>query len=233
MYDFNEVHQYSKYLNILYVEDNRRSREEYSNIFNIMFKSVDLAVDGVDGLEKYKEYKSRNGDFYDLVITDINMPRKSGMEMIKDIVAIHKNQAIVVVSAHDDSDRLIDMINHGVASFILKPIKTQQLILIFFQVCKNIFNQKLQDDFLLQRSKMTAMDEIVNSMSKNWREPLNTISLKVKSISLATEMGENITQEILTECNKDVQNQIKQFEDTLDNFFNKVDLLKLKGSKVK
>jgi len=233
MYDFNEVHQYSKHLNILYVEDNRRSRDEYSTIFNIMFKKVDLAVDGEDGLEKYNSYKQNSGDFYDLVITDINMPKKNGMEMMKDIVDIHKNQAIVVISAYNDSDKLIDMINKGVASFILKPIKTQQLILIFFQVCKNIFNQKLQDDFLLQRSKMTAMDEIVNSMSKNWREPLNTISLKVNSLSLATEMDENITQEMLNECNKDVQNQIKQFEDTLDNFFNKVDLLKLKSSKVK
>ncbi len=233
MYDFNEVHQYSKYLNILYVEDNRCSREEYSNIFKIMFKSVDLAVDGVDGLEKYKEYKSKNGSFYDLVITDINMPRKSGMEMIKDIVAIHKNQAIVVVSAHDDPDRLIDMINHGVASFILKPIKTQQLILIFFQVCKNIFNQKLQDDFLLQRSKMTAMGEIVNSMSRGWREPLNNISLKANSISLASEMGDKITDEMISSCNKEIQDELKKFEDSLDNFFNKVEMLRLKDNKAR
>ncbi|MEA2100910.1 MAG: response regulator [Campylobacterota bacterium] len=233
MYDFNEVHQYSKHLNILYVEDNKRSRDEYSNIFNIMFESVDLAVDGEDGLNKYIEYEKKTGIFYDLVITDINMPKKNGMEMIKDIISIHKNQAIVVISAYDDSDKLIEMINRGVASFILKPIKTQQLILIFFQVCKNIFNQKLQDDFLLQRSKMAAMGELVDAMSKNWRKPLNSISLKVNSLSLSTEMGENITKEILNDCNEDVQNQIKQFNNTLDAFFDKVNLLKLKNNKVK
>ncbi|MCK5293051.1 MAG: hypothetical protein KAJ49_00220, partial [Arcobacteraceae bacterium] len=61
----------TKKLKVLYVEDNKETRIQAIKILNNFFEYIDVAVDGLDGLNRYKE---KEYDFYDLIISDINMP---------------------------------------------------------------------------------------------------------------------------------------------------------------
>jgi len=108
-------------LTILYVEDDKVLQTKTKSVLDELFTHVDCCDDGVAGLELYQEYNYQNNRFYDLVITDIQMPLMNGVELSKKIVAINSKQNIVVVSAHDDSNFLIEFINIGVMKFIKKP----------------------------------------------------------------------------------------------------------------
>jgi diguanylate cyclase (GGDEF)-like protein len=128
-------------LNILYVEDEEASRLQLHEVFKLLFHSVDVAVDGLDALEMYKN------NSYDIVITDINMPRMNGIELIKEIKKINPTQNIIIISAHNNSEYLLQAIEVGVDSFIIKPLKMQQLNLVLTKVANDIHAQELSSRY--------------------------------------------------------------------------------------
>jgi len=144
MYDLQEK---TKNFHILYVEDDETSREQLQEIFELLFASVDIAADGIEGLEKYKQ-KS-----YDIVITDINMPRMDGLEFIEHIREINESQKVIILSAHNDSQNLLKAIDVGVDRFLIKPLKMEQLKYILLKVAKEIHATKLVDNYYQELEK--------------------------------------------------------------------------------
>jgi len=106
---------------ILYVEDQEPLRMAVGEYLGKFFKKVVLAEDGLDGLEKYKQ------EHFDLVITDISMPKKDGMSMAKDIKAINPKQELLIISAYSEADYFLEAMRIGVDGFILKPVEFSQI----------------------------------------------------------------------------------------------------------
>jgi YesN/AraC family two-component response regulator len=128
--------EFSKPLNVLYVEDDLTIRANYAKVFTDLFASVDLAQDGEEGLEKFLN------NTYDIIITDISMPRMNGIEMIENILNKSPEQIIIVTSAHDDSAYLLKLIELGIEKFLIKPINFKMMTLVLFRTCKRIFEMK-------------------------------------------------------------------------------------------
>lgn len=110
-------------ISILYVEDEELIRTEILNILSMICEKVESAVDGKDGLEKFKSGS------YDLVITDINMPYMNGFEMLKEIKTIKPETPAIIISAYSQEEYFlqaskIDFIN----DYLFKPIKITDLI---------------------------------------------------------------------------------------------------------
>ena len=84
----------AKDLKVLYVEDNAMVRESTCDILDDYFSSVDIAVDGEDGLKLYKNLYEETNTFYDIIITDIKMPKMNGIEMIKSICTLNNKANI-------------------------------------------------------------------------------------------------------------------------------------------
>lgn len=139
---FQQVVKVTSKLNVLYVEDNIELRSKMHDIFNDLFNNVDVAEDGNEGYNKYIEYHEKNGSYYDMVITDIKMPNLNGVELSKKLLSINKKQNIIVVSAHDDSEYLIDLINMGVNRFIQKPLILDNVLKSIYEVSKDIISDK-------------------------------------------------------------------------------------------
>lgn len=137
-FDFEMVYNYSKNLNVLYVEDNEEVRKSTIEILKEYFSTLDVAVDGLDGLEKYKKYYADNMQYYDLVISDINMPHMNGIELCDAIFDIYNDQALIIISAYDDAMYLFELIDLGISSFISKPIRLKKLNRTLYRVCKKI-----------------------------------------------------------------------------------------------
>ena len=93
------------------------------------FEKIDLAQNGEEGLELFEPGK------YEIIITDINMPKVNGVEMVKAIRRKDRHQMIIVISAHDEPHYLIDLINAGVQRFLSKPIDLTELISILNEFC--------------------------------------------------------------------------------------------------
>ena len=217
MYDFKDVYTYSKELNILYVEDDEATLHASRDIFESFFSTVSVAVDGVEGLEKYISFKNDTSKFYDLVITDINMPRKNGLEMIKDIRDIHSEQVVIVISAYNDSERLIELIREGISNFITKPIMPKQLIQILYKSSQSIYNEKIKNDFLIGQSKLASMGEMIDTIAHQWLGPINLMKIQVEM--LETDIGDGIIEKKdIEECSKKQTLQINHIIETLNEF---------------
>ncbi len=91
MEQFHSLVDYAKNLSLLYVEDDVALQQETKVILERIFNQVDTALDGQEALEMFK------ANYYDLVITDLEMPRLNGLEMSKAIKAMNKEIPIVVV----------------------------------------------------------------------------------------------------------------------------------------
>ncbi len=107
---------------LLYVEDNDSLRSLKIDIFKEIFERVEYAVNGEEGLDKYKR------DNFDLVITDINMPIMDGLDMIEAINTLNDLQPIIILSAYSEKEYISRLKNLRFHSFLSKPIEIKKLI---------------------------------------------------------------------------------------------------------
>ena len=137
--DLKTLHTYTKNLHILYVEDDKELVKQSVELFKMLFSTVTVCEDGEKGLETYKSHSSH----FDMVITDVNMPNMNGIEMIKEILGLSPNQHIAVVSAADESDMLLSIINLSINNFLLKPIEEKKLLQTLYKMAYTIHNEKM------------------------------------------------------------------------------------------
>jgi len=129
-------------IKVLYVEDNENVRIETLNLLKQLFEFVEAATNGKEGLEKFKNEK------FDMIITDINMPIMNGLEMIKEIKKIDKRVPIIVITAFNDFEYLVESIKIGVYGYILKPIDIDQLLEAIYRVMEKVRLRQERDNAL-------------------------------------------------------------------------------------
>ena len=112
---------YTSQLNVLYVEDDPMIRTNVETILKRLFKTVFVAENGLLGLESYRKHLP------DLVITDISMPKMDGISMLQHIYQENPKQHAIVTTALTDTEHLLDAIDLGVDSFIVKPFVMEVL----------------------------------------------------------------------------------------------------------
>ncbi len=145
--DFQLLYEETKDLDLLFVEDYAQLRENSIEILEDYFRYCEGAVDGKAGLQQYEAYHDRKGKYFDLIITDIKMPEMDGIELTKAIYQRNEEQAIVVLSAHHESEYLLTLINIGIDQFITKPIDHDNMLEVLYKVCKKINNKKGENLF--------------------------------------------------------------------------------------
>ncbi len=138
MFDPMLLYKESMHLSVLIVEDHLSLRIHIVEILSDLFAQVDEAQNGIDALEQYKAYRQQHGVYYDLVISDIQMPQMNGIDLTAELYALHEEQPIVILSAHQDAKYLLALINFGVAQFITKPVEQDQMLQTLYNVCKKI-----------------------------------------------------------------------------------------------
>lgn len=173
MYSIKDLHKFSHNLNVLYIEDDKDLREETTILLKMLFKDVDTAEDGQIGLNKY------NQNVYDLVISDVNMPNMNGIEMCKKIKEINAEQKISIVSAHDESAILIDLIKAGADGFILKPMHMDDLITALYPICRDAYTQIVNIELV---NELNEKNELLEEQIKKLRASDNTIETKHKQL---------------------------------------------------
>ncbi len=135
---FNKIYKFSSTLNILYVEDDQTFANDTCELFKNFFNQVDLSLDGKSAYEQYLNYYEKEKKYYDIVITDIRMPKMSGLDLTKNIYKHNKDQIIIVISAYSDSEVLIDFINLGIEYYIVKPFDIDDITKVLYKASTTI-----------------------------------------------------------------------------------------------
>lgn len=104
---------------ILYVESNASIRNEASEIFDGFFKTVIVAVNGKDALEKFVKFHNK----IDIIFTDIHLPDISGLEVLEEIRKIDWDIPVLISTAFEKAEVLLKLIKFNVTNYIAKPIQ--------------------------------------------------------------------------------------------------------------
>ncbi len=154
-------------LHILYVEDEKELQHTTFKYLRKFFQNIDLASNGLEALELYQNR------LYDLVITDLNMPKMDGMKLIKEIKKIHQNQEIIVISAHSEQESLMKAISYGINGYLLKPIDF------------NVFNTTLYNSvYKIKKIKENEAykNNLIQIVEAKTHEVTNLLEDKVKNL---------------------------------------------------
>lgn len=106
---------------LLYAEDEAGIQNNIHEILDCMFKEIYLAKDGEEAYKIYLEKKP------DLIITDIKMPKMTGLELIKKIRETNPKVRVIITSAHTDLNYLLDATELHLVKYIVKPITEEKL----------------------------------------------------------------------------------------------------------
>lgn len=200
MVNVHNIYEQTKKLSVLLVEDDAQLRLRTSEILEDYFYSVDTAIDGMDGLAKYTARYEEKNSYFDLVISDIQMPGMDGVEMTRAIYALNKEQPVVILSGHTESDYLLALINLGVAQFITKPIQYDKMLDTLYTVSLKINSTKgtvsiltntvrLSEQFVWDKEKEMLLEngEIV-SLSKYELILMDLLILKFEQVCSSDEI---------------------------------------------
>lgn len=112
-------------LRLLIADDEKIIRETVRTFID--WKSLNIEVVGTckNGLEAYDAILD---EYPDIVLTDIKMPKLSGLELIQRITQTHDNIEFIILSGYSEFSYAKEAMKYGIKHYLLKPCNEQQII---------------------------------------------------------------------------------------------------------
>ena len=129
--DLEKILALTKNLSVLIVEDELALRESFQFLLQNLFAEVDTAEDGQEALNKMDERD------YDIVLTDLSMPRMSGLRLVDTIRTKSQSQIVVAISAHDDEEFSDALAPYNV-KLLTKPLEMDELFETLVPLCEQL-----------------------------------------------------------------------------------------------
>lgn len=116
-----ELVKYTKKLQLLYVDDDLSINESSISLFNNFFGNVVLAKNGQEALDIFKD------THFDLIITDISMPKMNGVEFIEKVRDLNSKINIIVYTAHSSADKRQACEALKIDAYMYKPMELSEI----------------------------------------------------------------------------------------------------------
>lgn len=169
---------------ILIVEDEKSMREVLKILLEGERYEVVSASDGLEGLSYL------TNDIFDLVITDIKMPKVDGFELLKKTKEISPDTIVIMITAFGTTEAAIEAMKSGAYDYINKPFKIDEIRLI---VEKALEKKRLSEEvsLLRKRVKTTYRLENIIGQSPQMQELFRLIPKVAQSSSNVLIIGES------------------------------------------
>lgn len=161
-------------LSLLIVEDDLALRTELANFMEDFFSAIQVTDSTETALKIYK-----NGSF-DLVLTDIKLPKDNGLVLVRNIKKITPKQLIIVMSAYQETEYFLKSIELGIFSFLVKPFNSEELMKTMFKVTAKIIKD-------LNRKEMTPLVILSQNIEYNIETKYLYINNKLEVLSQKEE----------------------------------------------
>jgi len=109
---------------ILLIEDNERMAEVLARHMEMEGHAVVLVADGEKGIEEFRRQK------VDLVLTDLKLPGKSGLEVLQAVKDENPMVPVVVMTAYGTIESAVKAVKEGAFDFLQKPVDPDHLLII-------------------------------------------------------------------------------------------------------
>ncbi len=130
---------------ILVVEDSKPLREMLVHVLKDEETHADPAKDGKEALDRY--YNAP----YDLIITDLNMPELTGIELIKKIREQDDLVEFIIITGYASLESAVEAIKAGAFDYIIKPFKVEEL---------KVAVRNVRDKVALKKKNKTLMEKL-------------------------------------------------------------------------
>lgn len=145
---------------VLYAEDEESVRKSMNRILQLKFTDVFSVENGEEALEIFKNNK------IDLVVSDIMMPKMTGLELAREVKKHSPDTPIIFTTAYNETDLFIEAIECGVEKFLLKPLDLPKLLNAISEVYESIrIKKELTEHKSLLEEYKKAVD-VSNIVSK-------------------------------------------------------------------
>lgn len=144
---------------ILVVDDEVVIRQILADFLSMEGFTVDTAEDGEAALKKLEAAT------YDIVISDMKMPRMNGIELIESVQKRGMDVLVVMMTAYGTVETAIDAMKKGAYDYLLKPFKMEEVIRV---VQRGLENRRLARENMLLRETIAlyrACEQIASSTS--------------------------------------------------------------------
>jgi len=117
-------------MKVLIADDHAIVRKGLIQIVNSLpqVEDIDEAENGIQVLEKYDKIK------YDLIILDLSMPKKNGLDTLKDLISINSKTRVLILSVYAEEQYAIRSFNSGASGYITKNTAPTELLNAIEQV---------------------------------------------------------------------------------------------------
>src|ERR1051326_7894963 len=108
---------------VLVIDDELDIREGLELLLTTEGYGVELAQNGVEGLQKMESHA------YDLVLLDLMMPDRSGMEVLQEVRARDRDTPIFMITAYGSVEAAVEALKLGANDYFSKPWDNEKLII--------------------------------------------------------------------------------------------------------
>lgn len=143
---------------ILVVDDEKSLRE----VLSIMLKRAGYTVtEASDGDEAIGHV---NKEIYDLVITDLRMPKADGMDVLKAVKSASPDTVVLVITAFATSDSAVEAMKHGAYDYLTKPFQVDEVQLIIRNALEK---RRLSTENMLLKREMASQSSFAKIVGQS------------------------------------------------------------------
>lgn len=156
--------------------------------------SVDEAEDGEIAIQKIRENE------YDLLICDVRMPKKDGMQVLKEALKINPQIIVLMVTAFGTQQMAIHAIKEGAYDYFKKPFDNEELRIVVKRALEKSKLVKTINQLSVERDGVSKFDQIIGS-DKQMQEVFQLIKKVINNDVTVLISGESGTgKELVAEA---------------------------------
>jgi len=126
-------------IKLLIADDEKMIREGIRHIVDWREYGVEVVGVAVDGDHAWQAFVEHDPD---IVITDIRMPGRNGLELTRDIRESGDEAKIVILSGYEDFGFAQEALRLGAADYLLKPVMPDSLVALVLELCESIRRER-------------------------------------------------------------------------------------------
>lgn len=177
-------------LTILYAEDEDGIRETVTEVLELYVNRVITASNGEEALEFYNLYKPS------ILLLDICMPQKDGLEILKDIRKTDILTPVIIMTAHTEQKYLINAVELYITKYLVKPFNKEALV-NSLNDCIKVMTNKLKESTNLNNE--ISYDLNSQTIKKNKQE-VNLTKKELLLLNLLIKESPNVVSYEKIEC---------------------------------